>query len=235
VLKPDLDKINPLKNFQNMFFKARTYIDLVKNLVKFVIVTAVVYYTLKSSLRDVVLSSRMELSQVTALAGTLLSQLLLRLGAVFVILGAADFAIQRKQYMKGMMMSKYEVQREYKEDEGDPNIKHSRRQLHEEILGDDMLDNVSHADVIVINPTHIAVAVRYDEKAMNAPKVTAKGQVLVARKIVEVAKKHRIPVVRNVDLAWGLYAVDVGVEIPEDLYDTVAEVLSWVYQLANEQ
>ena len=146
------------------------------------------------------------------------------------------FGYRQMKYMKDMMMSKYEVQREYKEDEGDPMMKHMRSQLHEEILSDDMLDNVALADVIVVNPTHIAVAVRYDEKTMNAPRVTAKGQVLMAQKIIEVAKKNRIPVIRNVNLAWGLYALNLGVEIPEDLYDSVAEVLSLVYQLThNEQ
>jgi flagellar biosynthesis protein FlhB len=235
VLKPKLDKINPLKNFQNMFFKAKTYVGLVKNIVKFAIVAALIYFTLKSSVRDVALSARMELTDSAVLAGSLMSSLLLRLGAVFIILGAADFAIERKQYMKGMMMSKYEVQKEYKEDEGDPNIKYMRRQLHEEILSEDMMGNAAVADFIVVNPTHIAVAVRYDEKTMNAPLVTAKGQVLNAKKIVEVAKANRVPVIRKVSLAWSLYEVDPGQEIPEDLYDAVAEVLNFVYQLAETQ
>ncbi len=95
--------------------------------------------------------------------------------------------------------------------------------------------NAAQADVVVVNPTHIAVAVRYDEKTMDAPVVTAKGQVRIAEKIVEVAKKNHVPIMRNVPLAWGLWEVQLGREIPEDLYDTMAEVLNWVYQLAEEE
>jgi flagellar biosynthesis protein FlhB len=235
VLKPKFEKINPAKNFENLFLKPRAYLNLLKNIVKFAIVTALVFYMLKSSLGDIALSVRMDLNQTAAMAGTLLSGLLLRLGGVFIILGAADFMIEKRLYMKGMMMSKYEVQKEYKEDEGDPTIKHIRRQLHEEVLSHDMMTNAAEADVIVINPTHIAVAVRYDEETMDAPIVTAKGQVLIAQKIVEVAKKNHVPIMRNVPLAWGLYEIELGQEIPEELYDTVAEVLNWVYQLAQER
>lgn len=135
--------------------------------------------------------------------------------------------------MKGMMMSKYEVQKEHKEDEGDPTIKHMRRQLHEEVLSQDILSNAAHADVIIVNPTHIAVAVRYDEKTMDAPTVTAKGQLQLAQKIIEAAKTNHVPIMRNVPLAWGLYEIELGQQIPEELYDTVAEVLTWVYQLAQ--
>jgi type III secretion YscU/HrpY family protein len=234
VLKPKFDKLNPAKNFQNMFLKPRTYLNLLKNIVKFVIVTVIVYYMLKSSIADIALSVRMDLNQTAAVAGTLLSGLLLSLGGVFIILGAADFMIERRLYMKGMMMSKYEVQKEHKEDEGDPTIKHMRRQLHEEVLSQDMLSNAAHADVIVVNPTHIAVAVRYDEKTMDAPTVTAKGQLQIAQKIIEAAKKNHVPIMRNVPLAWGLYEIELGQQIPEELYDTVAEVLTWVYQLAQE-
>jgi flagellar biosynthesis protein FlhB len=235
VIKPKMEKLNPVKNFQNIFLKARTYLNLLKNIVKFAIIGALIYYTLKSSLRDVAQSVRMDLNQAAALAGSLMSSLLLKLGGAFIIIGAADFMLEKKQYMKGMMMSKYEVQKEYKEEEGDPMIKHMRRQIHEDILSEDMMLNASQADVVVVNPTHIAVAIRYDEAAMDAPTVTAKGQIGIAQKIVEIAKKNDIPVVRNVRLAWGLYEVELGCEIPEDLYDTVAEVLTWVYQLAQTQ
>jgi flagellar biosynthesis protein FlhB len=235
VLKPKLEKINPLKNFENIFLKGKTYLTLLMNAIKFVIVAAVIFYTIRSSLRDIVVSTRMDLQLTAVFAGQLLSTLLLRLGVVFVILGAIDFAIQKKQYMKGMMMSKYEVIKEYKEDEGDPLIKGERRQLYEELLTQDVLANTARADVIIVNPTHIAVAIRYDEQTMDAPAVTAKGELSVAQKILEIAKKNKIPVVRNKSLAWSLYALDLGIEIPEDLYDAVAEVLSWVHDLAQAE
>ena len=235
VLKPKFEKLNPAKNFQNMFLKSRTYLNLLKNVVKSVIVIVLIYYTLKSSFRDVALSVRMDLNETAALAGSLMSSLLLRLGGAFIILGAADFILEKRQYMKGMMMSKYEVQKEYKEEEGDPTVRQMRKRLHEEILSEDMMHNAARADVVIVNPTHIAVAVRYDDGTMSAPMVTAKGQVRIAEKIIEMAKKNRVPIMRNVALAWGLYEVEVGQEIPEDLYDAVAEVLNWVYQLAQAE
>lgn len=233
VLKPKLEKIDPFKNFQNLFLKGKTYLNLLMNMIKFAIVAVVIYYTIRGSLSDAVAAARMDLQHTAVLAGQLLSTLLLRLGAIFVILGAADYAIQRKQYMKGMMMSKYEVQKEYKEDEGDPMIKGQRRQIYEEMLSEDVFVNTSKASVVIVNPTHIAVALRYDELTMDAPAVTAKGETAVARKIIEIARENRIPVVRNVKLAWSLYPLDPGVEIPEDLYDVVAEVLSFVQELAD--
>ena len=125
--------------------------------------------------------------------------------------------------------------KEYKESEGDPHIKHMRKQLHEEILSQSMIHNVPKADVVVINPTHLAVAVEYEDKTMNAPQVTAKGQHTMAAKIVELARKNEVPVLQNIGLARGLYELEVGTEIPEDLYEAVAEVLNWVYQLAETE
>jgi len=137
--------------------------------------------------------------------------------------------------MKEMMMSRDEVIREYKEAEGDPHVKHSRRQLHEELLSQSMIQNVPKASVIVVNPTHLAVALQYEEKTMESPRVTAKGQNTVAAKIVELAKKHQVPIMQNIGLARGLYEIEIGRDIPEDLYEAVAEVLNWVYQLSQEK
>jgi flagellar biosynthesis protein FlhB len=138
-------------------------------------------------------------------------------------------------HMKSLKMSKYEVQKEYKEDEGDPHIKHLRKQLHEEVLANDVMRKVPTANAVVVNPTHIAVAIEYDEAAMNAPIVSAKGKAQMAERIIALAREHRIPVVRQIMLARSLYKVDAGSEIPEDLYPAVAEVLNWVYSLAQEE
>jgi flagellar biosynthesis protein FlhB len=154
---------------------------------------------------------------------------------VFLILGAADYLLQQKLHMKQLMMSKYEVQKEFKEEEGDPHVKHMRRELHHELLAQSMVENVPKAHAVVVNPTHLAVAIRYEEQAMNAPTVTAKGQFSMAERIKELARKHRVPIVRNVPLAQSLYAVEIGQEIPEGLYEAVAEVLNWVYQLARAE
>ena len=235
VIKPKFEKLNPLKGFQNIFFKPRTYLELVKNLLKFGIVGFLVYKILGNSVHDVMLTARVPLNEAAIVASRLMFQFLFAVGGVSLLIGAADFLLQRRLHMKEMMMSRDEVIREYKEAEGDPHVKHSRRQLHEELLSQSMIQNVPKASVIVVNPTHLAVALQYEEKTMESPRVTAKGQNTVAAKIVELAKKHQVPIMQNIGLARGLYEIEIGRDIPEDLYEAVAEVLNWVYQLSQEK
>ena len=235
VIKPKFDKLNPVKGFQNIFFKARTYLELIKNLIKFTVILYLVYGTISDALKDVVLTARVPLERAATLAGDLLATLMFKVGGVFLVIGAVDYMLQKKQFMKGLKMSKDEVHREYKEDEGDPHIKHQRKHIHQEMLAESEVHNVPKADVVVVNPTHIAVALKYDEKTMNAPRIVAKGQEKVAHKIIEIAKAHKRPVLRNVPLARNLFQFEVGSEIPEELYEAVAEVLNWVYELANAE
>jgi flagellar biosynthesis protein FlhB len=232
-LSPKFTKLNPVQGFQNIFFKSRTYLELAKNLIKFAVILWLAYSTVRANTRDVILAARIGLPETAALASKLIFELLFKVGGVFLVIGAADFMIQKRLYIKSLMMSKEEVKREYKEDEGDPSIKHQRQHLHKQLLSENMVRNVPKADAVVVNPTHLAIALLYDQSRMAAPLVTAKGQLLMAQKIIEVAKRHRVPVVRNVPLAHKLFAVEVGLEIPEDLYAAVAEVLNWVYELAK--
>jgi type III secretion YscU/HrpY family protein len=233
VIKPKFEKLNPIQGFQNLFFKSNTYIELAKNLIKLVIVGYLCYTTIKSSLRDVVLTARVPLVVTGAIAGKMMFGLLYKVGGALCLLGAADFFLQKKMYMKQMMMSKQEVIQEYKQSEGDPHVKHQRKHLFQEMMNEDVHAKVPKADAVVVNPTHMAIAIQYDEKTMMAPKVTVKGQHQKAERIIEIAKKHRVPVMRNIELAHKLYEVEVGEDIPEDLYEAVAEVLNWVYELAQ--
>jgi flagellar biosynthesis protein FlhB len=235
VVKPKLEKLNPVKGFQNIFFKSRTYLELLKTLIKFGITFAVAYYSLRNALPDVLSSTRANPSTSAKLAATLLISLLFKTGMIFVVLGVADFMLQKRMHMKNLKMSKYEVQKEYKEDEGDPHIKHMRKQLHEQMLAGDIAAKVPKASVVVINPTHIAVAIEYRESTMNAPVVTAKGQELLAQRIRDLARTHQVPILREVALARRLFKVELDSEIPEDLYGAVAEVLNWVQTLSQEQ
>lgn len=235
VLKPKLERLNPLKGFQNIFFKPRTYLELLKNLIKLAIIGLVVFQTLKHAMRDVILSARLSLVQTAGLTSHLMFGLLFKIGALFLVIGAADFLLQKKLYLKSLKMSKYEVEKEYKEEEGDPHVKYRRKQLHEELLATSMVENVPKADVVVVNPTHLAVAVQYDEQTMNAPEITAKGQNTMAERIVELARENHVPIMRNIGLAWSLFEIENGREIPEELYQAVAEVLNWVYQLTEKQ
>lgn len=235
VIKPKFNKLNPISGFQNIFFKSSTYIEAVKNILKFVVVFFLVYKFIKASMHDVILTSRTSLFTSAAFAGDLMFGLMKKVGLVFTIIGAADFMMQKKQYMKGLKMSKYEVEKEYKQDEGDPHIKHQRKHFFEEMLNESAVEHVPQADAVVVNPTHLAIALKYDDKTMYAPRVTAKGREHLAKKILELAKKHNVPVMRNVPLAHSLYEIDVGRDIPEDMYEAVAEVLNWVYQLKSKE
>lgn len=234
-VKPKLQKLDPLKGFKNIFFSAKTYIELVKNLIKFGVVFWIVYSSIEGSFRDIVPTAAMRMDQTAALAGRLLLSLLYKVGAVLVILGAADYMIQKKLYMKTMMMSKEEVKQEYKEQEGDPHVKHMRKHLFEQLMHESVAHNVPKATAVIANPTHLAVAVRYDEASMLAPQVTAKGQDSMALKILEIAREHKVPVIHNIGLAHSLFDLEIGHEIPEDLYEAVAEILNFVYQLAETQ
>jgi len=235
VIKPKPEKLNPIKGFQNLFFKARTYLELLKTLVKFAVIFSVAYMVFMGSIRDIILTARGDPLTAGRLASTVMFKLLFRASLIFLVLGAADFLLQKRMHLKSLKMSKYEVQKEYKEDEGDPHIKHLRKQLHEELLANTVMNKVPRADAVVVNPTHIAVAIEYDEAAMNAPIVSAKGKMLLAERIIALAREHHIPIVRQIPLAHSLYEVNVGSEIPEDLYAAVAEVLNWVYTLAQEE
>ena len=232
VIKPKFDKLNPINGFKSTFLSSKTYIELAKNLIKFTVVLWVLYSAIRSSLPQIVPTAGMRLDDTAGIAGRLMSSMLLKVGVVFVILGAADFLIQKKLYMKDMMMSKEDIKQEYKEQEGDPHVKHQRRHLFEQMMHESVAHNVPRATVVVANPTHLAIALRYDEKNMPAPQVTAKGQDSMALRILEIAKENEVPVIRNVGLAHSLFDLEIGHDIPEDLYEAVAEVLNFVYQLA---
>jgi flagellar biosynthetic protein FlhB len=137
--------------------------------------------------------------------------------------------------MKQMMMSKQEIKDEYKQLEGDPQVKGQRQQLYQEIGQHNMVQDVKNASVVIVNPDEIAVALTYDNKTMNAPRVTAKGRNEIAKSIKEIAKEYDIPIVTNVNLAHSLLALDLGQDVPENLYEAVAEVLRYIYELSGKE
>ncbi|RZU42240.1 EscU/YscU/HrcU family type III secretion system export apparatus switch protein [Edaphobacter modestus] len=232
-LSPKFSKLNPIAALQGMFLKPKTYIELVKTLLKFVIILWLAYSTLMPEVRDLILSSRIGLSEVASFAPMLLFNLLFKVGGVFIVFGAADFAIQKKLYANELMMSKEEIKQEFKEQEGDPHLKGERKHLQRQLLQQAATKRVPDAKAVIVNPTHIAVAIEYDEQVMNAPRLAAKGQLQMAKRIVEIAKKHQIPVIRNIPLARSLYTLELDQEVPEDLYEAVAEILNFVAKLEN--
>ncbi len=233
-MKPDLKKLNPIDNFKNKFMKASPYIEFAKNILKMAVAIALVYFLLTANFRYIVLTARQPLWESATLVGELVFKLFTQIAVFFLVVGAADFFIQKKQFMKQMKMTKEEVKQEFKQQEGDPQYKGMRKQLHQEISMHNMVEEVRNADVVVVNPKHIAVALKYDRKSMNAPQISAKGHDLWAKQIIEVAKQFGVPIMRNVPLAHSLDELEIGDEVPESLYEAVAEVLNWVYKMARK-
>jgi flagellar biosynthetic protein FlhB len=229
-LMPKFEKLNPIQGLKNMFSK-KAIVELIKNVVKITITAYVVFGVVRDAMGMVVQTQTMDVRGIMAVMGELVFRVAARVGLVFVLFGIFDVWWQRKAYMKDMMMSKEDVKKEYKESEGDPHHKAHRKQMHQEIMESAQMESVKSADVIVTNPDHVAVALRYDREKDAAPRVLAKGLDFKAERIKEIARQADVPLLRNVPLAHALLRVDVGQDIPEDLYDAVAEVLNFVYGL----
>ncbi len=233
-LMPKFEKLNPLEGLKNMF-KLQTFVELLKNVIKLLLVFYLAYTTLLKYIESVLLSPRIHLIQTMILASDIVYSFFLKVAILFLFISVLDMGFQRWNYMKKMRMSKDEVKREYKQDEGDPQIKGERRRLHRDMVFGDARKNTKNADGVVSNPSHVAVAIKYLRDEMGAPEVVAKGQNEQAELILQVAREEGIPVVRNIPLAWSLLKVDIGSAVPEELYEPVAEVLSFIYQLKEEK
>ncbi len=229
-LKPQTKRLNAIENLKNMF-KPKILFELAKNIFKIVLVFVIAYFVLKGMLDSFLLSLTAPLEGATQVGQTMLVRFLFRFFIFFLILAILDFWMQRREYIKNLKMTKEEVKREYKEDEGDPLIRAHRKQLHMEMVMGDVRQQVKSADVVITNPTHIAVALKYDREQMAAPQMVAKGQRLFAEMIRQLAEEYQIPIVRNIPLAWSLIELEIGDEIPENLYLAAAEVLTFVYRL----
>ncbi|MEE8408347.1 MAG: EscU/YscU/HrcU family type III secretion system export apparatus switch protein [Myxococcota bacterium] len=233
-ITPDIKKINPVNGIKNLINKKKL-VELLKTVLKFVVIGWLSYVALRHALRDVVMIVRSELTTGVAVVGSIVWDFCIKIGAVFFVIAAFDAFYQKKRYIKENRMSKYDVKQEYKQSEGDPQMKGERKRLHQEILNDASPQNVKQADVVVRNPDHIAVALKYDKEEGGAPEIVAKGNRIWADQILDAAKRYGVPVVRNVPLAQALDKLDVGDEIPEELFEAVAEVLNFVLELAESQ
>ncbi len=235
-LKPQLKKLNAIEGLKNMF-KTQTFIELVKNIAKIFVVFYLAYSTLSGEIGTVLRTVNIPVDDAAKVTGGLIFSFVIKVLIAFLIISVIDFIVQKKQFMKQMRMTKDEVKREYKQDEGDPLIKSQRKQLHREYAFGDVKQQVAASDAVVTNPVHVAVVLKYDRETMLAPEVMIKGQRAFAEMIKESAKEFDIPILRNVPLAWALFELEEGQEIPEDLYEAIAEILSYVYRMkqAKEQ
>ncbi len=234
VLVPKLDKVNPVNGLKGLF-KIKKFVELIKNMVKMAAAGWLAYDIMKNAVYDMTLSVTLPIDQSVDYGGGLVWEYLLKTTALFIFIGVIDLIWSRRQFFKEQMMSKYDVKQEYKQSEGDPQMKGQRKQLAHELLFGGGQENVKNADAVVVNPAHIAVAIKYDGDRDQAPKVVAKGMRVHAEKIKELAKHYGVPILRNVPLAQALNKLDIDEEIPEELYEAVAEVLSFVYKIREEQ
>ena len=234
-IAPKFEKLNPVEGFKNKFFKSRPYIELAKTIFKMIITATIAGYVLWAAREDVIRLIAKPPEVVAAYTFGLVLEIGLKIGLAFLILGGADFFLQKLLHKQEMKMTKHEVKEEYKETEGNPLIKAQRRALHREILSQSLAAAVRDADVVLANPTHISVALKYERGKANAPIITAKGADLMAAQIREIAAESGVPVRRDIPLARALYEFEVEQEIPEELYESVAVVLQWVYSMAEER
>lgn len=233
-LKPKLNKINPISGFKKIFSKDKLF-EFVKSLVKLIILGAVVYVSLKEKWGYIVQFYDYTLEQAIWSLGTVIIEIGLKISIWFLIFSFADLFYQKKKFAKDMRMTKQEVKDEYKNTEGDPQIKGKIRQRMREAARQRMMQAVPEADVVITNPTHFAVAIKYDKDVSSAPVVVAKGADYVAAKIKETARENNVEIVENKPLARMLYFnVELGDEIPQEMYQMVAEVLAYVYRLKNK-
>jgi len=233
-LEPNLNKLNPIQGIKNLV-NAKKFVELLKTILKFSLVSYLAYLSLKSRLRDVILTSRMPILVGVKIVGQIIWDFAIKIGVAFTVIALADFFYQRKKFIKDNKMTKHDVKQEYKQSEGDPQHKAERKKLHHELLQGGGMSNIKKSDAVIVNPDHIAVAIKYDKEGGSAPIVVVKGERVQAEKIKAIARQENIPIIRNQPLAQALNQVSMGDEIPEELYDAVAEVLNFVYQLANQQ
>jgi flagellar biosynthesis protein FlhB len=232
-LKPKPDKFNPIKGFKKIFSKDKL-VDTLKEVLKILAIMYIAYNTLIDYSGDLQKLYDMELIQAVEFIGDIVIKLGLNISIVFLIIGMADYIYQKFKFKKEMRMSKQEVKDEYKQSEGDPHIKGKIKNKMREISQRRMMQMLPEADVVITNPTHFATAIKYDKDTGEAPILVAKGADFLAQKIKEVARENHIEIVENKPLARMLYYnVEIGNEIPPELYQMTAEVLAYVYNLKN--
>lgn len=234
-LEPKFSKIDPIKGFQKLF-SLKSFAELAKNILKICIVGYVSYVTVKGEIEVLPFLMNQGLGDILVYMAEVSFKIILRTSWVLIVLAILDYIYQRWEHEKGLKMSRQEIKDEYKQTDGDPLIKARIKRIQREMARKRMMANVPKADVVITNPEHIAVALKYDQLKMFAPIVIAKGAGFVAERIREIARESNVPVVENKPLARVLYKmVDVNEAIPDNLYKAVAEVLAYVYGLKERR
>lgn len=236
-LEMKLENLDPIKGLKNKFFSARTWIEFAKSLTKIAIVAIVLWQIVKGYLPELVRLGRLAPLDSAARAADILDEMVKWTLVCFLGVGAFDFFYQRFQFLKENRMTKEEVKKEYKQMEGDPETKARIKRSRMERMQSGMYRNLQTggADVVTVNPTHIACALRFDPTKEGAPRLIAKGKGVVAQRIREIAEKQSIPIREDVPLARALVKVELNRVIPEALHEAVAELLNWVAERAHDR
>ncbi|MCC6483936.1 MAG: flagellar biosynthesis protein FlhB [Armatimonadetes bacterium] len=232
-LQPQLTRLDPMKGLQRMLSK-RGVFELFKTTLKVLVVGYVIWITLREESGTLANLMNTSWIGIATGVGAVAWKMIVRATCSILVIAGIDYAVQRRQHMQELMMTRQELKEDLRRSEGDPTTRSRIRSIMREMARKRMMADVPKADVVITNPVHFAVALKYDAGEMAAPKVVAKGQNLVAEKIKEIAEKHKVPVVRNIPLARSLFrSVEVGREVPLELYEAVAEVLAAVYRIKN--
>ena len=232
-MAPKLDKFNPINGFKRIFSKDAIF-ELIKSVLKIGVILYMAYSSIKSHQNDIFILYELPLKRAVALVGDIIINTGLKISIVYLIVGIVDYIYNKHKFNEDMKMTKQEVKDEFKNTEGDPAIKGQQRKRMQEASQRRMMQDVPKADVVITNPTHFAVAIKYDADTNQAPVVTAKGQDYVAMKIKEIARDNNIRIVENKPLARMLFHnVELGAEIPPELYQSVAEILAMIYKENN--
>lgn len=233
-LKPKFSKLNPISGFKKIF-SVNSLVELVKSVLKIGLIVYVCFSYLKERWLLLFNLYDMSLMQAIGLAAETMTDLGIRISALYMVIALGDYIYQRVKFSNDMKMTKQEIKEEFKQMEGDPQIKGQIRAKMREASRRRMMQDLPKADVVITNPTHYAVAIQYDPEIADAPVVIAKGEDYMAARIKEVARENQIEIVENKPLARMLYAnVDIGQAVPPELYQAVAEVLAFVYHLQGK-
>ena len=231
LLQPKFSKINPIKGFSKIFSKEKI-MELIKSVLKILVIAYLAYNALKDYSSTLLKLYEIDLEQAIVLVGSIVIDLGLNISLAFLVIGLADYFYQKIKFKRDMMMTKQEIKDEYKQTEGDPQIKSRIKSKMREASQRRMMQRLPEADVVITNPTHFAAAIKYDKDAADAPVLLAKGADFLAERIKTVARENKIEIVENKPLARMLYYnVEIGNEIPPELYQMTAEVLAYVYSL----
>lgn len=234
-LEPKFDRLDPIKGLKNLFSK-RSLVELVKSIFKIFVVGFVAYLIVKGKIYNIVSLANSDPVTSVVFLGKIVFELAFKIALLMLVLAILDFFYQKWQYEEDLKMTKREVKEEFKQMEGDPLIKRRIRSMQMEMARRRMMEEVPKADVVITNPTHYAVAIKYEAGKDRAPKVVAKGQRLIALRIKEIAQKSGVLIHEDPPIARSLFkSVEIGEEIPESLYKAIAEILAIVYKIKNKR